>query len=257
LGAGINVSAPHGDVHLSAITGSVQVHLANDKHDFSAHQVTGDITEDGNCNDLTLSDTKGRVTINGEIFGEVHLESIAGPVDIHTSVTDVQLAELAGDLTLNSDDLRVSEAKGPVHVVTHSKDVDLSQISGDTHVEDRDGRISVEPAGNYAVEAKNNKGDVELTLPPNASASIDGHTRNGDIVSDYELTISGDENKTVSGHVGSGGPKIQLTAENGDVRIKKGSGFPATQTTSTEAAPKANAPHLKAPKALPAQPVTQ
>jgi DUF4097 and DUF4098 domain-containing protein YvlB len=262
LGAGINVSAPHGDVHLSEITGSVQVHLANDKHDFSAHQVTGDITTDGNCNDLTLSDTKGRITVNGEIFGEVHMESIAGPVDVHTSVTDLQLAELTGDLTLNSDDLRVTEAKGPVHVVTHAKDVDLSQIYGDTHVEDRDGRITVEPAGNFAVEAKNNKGDVELTLPPNASASIDGHTRNGDIVSDYELTISGDENKTVSGRIGSGGSKILLTAENGDVRIKKGSGFPATpQAPTADAAPKPpkapNAPHLKAPKALPAQPVTQ
>jgi len=221
--------------------------------------VTGDITADGNCNDLTVSDTKGRVTVNGEIFGEVHLESIAGPVDIHTSVTDVQMAELTGDLTLNSDDLRVTEAKGPLHVVTHSKDVDLSQIYGDTHVEDKDGRISVEPAGNYAVEAKNSKGDVELTLPPNASASIDGHTRNGDIVSDYELTISGDENKTVSGKIGSGGSKIVLTSDNGDLRIKKGSGF--STTSSTEDGPKPpkapNAPHLKAPKGLPGEPVSQ
>jgi len=265
LGAGVNVTSPHGDVHLSSITGSVQVHLANDKHDFSAHQVTGDITADGNCNDLTLSDTKGRVTINGEIFGEVHLESISGPVDIHTSVTDLQLAELTGDLTLNSDDLRVTEAKGPVHVVTHAKDVDLSQIYGDTHVENRDGRISVEPAGNYAVEAKNSKGDVELTLPPNASASIDGHTHNGDIVSDYELTISGDENKTVTGRVGGGGSKMVLTAENGDLRIKKGTGFSTTTSTgSSEDVPKPpkaptapNAPHLKAQKALPAQPVKQ
>jgi len=56
-------------------------------------------------------------------------------------VTDLQLAELTGDLTLNSDDLRVTEAR-PVHVATHSKDVDLSQIYGDVHVEDRDGRIS-------------------------------------------------------------------------------------------------------------------
>ena len=265
LGAGVNVTSPHGDVHLSSITGSVQVHLANDKHDFSAHQVTGDITAAGNCNDLTLSDTKGRVTINGEIFGEVHLESISGPVDIHTSVTDLQLAELTGDLTLNSDDLRVTEAKGPVHVVTHAKDVDLSQIYGDTHVENRDGRISVEPAGNYAVEAKNSKGDVELTLPPNASASIDGHTHNGDIVSDYELTISGDENKTVTGRVGGGGSKMVLTAENGDLRIKKGSGFSTTTSTgSSEDVPKPpkaptapNAPHLKAQKALPPQPVKQ
>jgi DUF4097 and DUF4098 domain-containing protein YvlB len=262
LGAGITVSSPHGDVHLSDITGSVQVHLTNDKHDFSAHQVTGDITAEGNCNDLTVSDIKGRVTTNGEIFGEAHLESIGGPVDIHTSVTELQLAELTGDLTLNSDDLRVTEAKGPVHVKTHSKDVDLSEIYGDTKVEDRDGTITVAPAGNYAVDAKNGKGDVELTLPPNASASIDGHTRNGDIVSDYELTISGDESKTVTGRVGAGSAKIVLSAENGDLRIKKGAGFlskPAAPSAGdVPTPPKApNAPHLKAPKALPAQPVTQ
>ena len=45
-----------------------------------------------------------------------------------------------GDLTLNSDDLRVTEATGQVRVTTHSKDVDLSQIYGDTYVQDRDGR---------------------------------------------------------------------------------------------------------------------
>ena len=59
---------------------------------------------------------------------------------LHTSVTDLQVAALPGDMTLNSDDLRVTEAKGQVHVITHSKDVDLSQIYGDSYVEDRDGR---------------------------------------------------------------------------------------------------------------------
>jgi len=261
LGAGISVSAAHGDVHLSAIDGSVQVHLANDKHDFSAHQVNGDITADGHCNDLTLSEVKGKITLNGEIFGEVHLENVSNAVNLHTSVTDLQLAALPGDMTLNSDDLRVNEAKGAVHVVTHSKDIDLSEIYGDSYVEDRDGRISVEPAGNYGVEAKNGKGDVEVTLPPNASATVDGRTRNGDIFSEFGLTISGDESKTVNGRIGSGGPRIVLTAENGDLRIKKGSEFPSAPPAPTAStAPKApetpNAPHLKTPK-VPAQPVTQ
>jgi hypothetical protein len=130
-------------------------------------------------------------------------------------------------------------------------------------VEDRDGRISVEPAGNFGVEAKNSKGDVELTLPPNASASISAKTRNGDIVSDYAMPSIGDgENKLVTFQIGSGVSKATLSAENGDVRIKKGSGFSTTPTTPTvDDAPKPpkapNAPHLKAPKALPAQPVTQ
>lgn len=262
LGAGIGVTASHGDVHLSAIAGSVQAHFPSSKHDFSAHQVDGDLTADGDMNDFTLSEIKGKVTQSGEILGDVHLENVSGPVHLHTSVTDLQVATLPGDLTLNSDDLRVTEAKGQVRVTTHSKDVDLSQISGDSYVEDRDGRISVEPAGNYSVEAKNSKGDVEVTLLPSASATVDGRTRNGDIITEFELPISGDENKTINGKIGSGGSRIVLSAENGDVRIKKGSAFPAAPPAPTvPAAPKApaapNAPHLKAPKALPAQPVTQ
>jgi DUF4097 and DUF4098 domain-containing protein YvlB len=236
----------------------------NGRHDFSAHQVDGDLTIDGACNDLTLSEIKGRISQTGEIAGDVHIENVSGQLHLHTTVTDIELAELPGDLTLDSDDLRVTEAKGPVHVVTHSKDVDLGQIYGDSFVDDRDGRVSVEPAGAYSVEARNSKGDVEVTLPPNASGTVDGHTRNGDIVTDYGLSISGDESKAVSGRIGSGAAKIVLTTDNGDLRIKKGPAFPSepppaasaqTPSPKTPAAP--NAPHLKTPKALPAQPVTQ
>jgi DUF4097 and DUF4098 domain-containing protein YvlB len=262
LGAGVTLTAQHGDVHLSAITGSVQMHFSGGKHDFSAHQVDGDVTTDGDCNDLTLSEIKGKITQSGEILGDVHIENVTGSVHLHTSVTDLQVAELPGDITLNSDDLRVSEAKGTVHVITRSKDVDLSEIYGDSTVEDRDGTISVEPAGVYAVDAKNGKGDIELTLPPNASATVDGRSRNGDIVTEFGLPVIGEENKTVNGRIGSGASKIVLSADNGDVRIKRGSAFPATppapaMAVAPNAPPSPNAPHLKAPKALPPHPVTQ
>jgi DUF4097 and DUF4098 domain-containing protein YvlB len=257
LGAGANITSSHGDVHLSTIQGSVQVHFSNDRGDFSAHEIGGDITADGNCNDLTFSEIKGKVTLNGEIFGDVHLETITGPVHLHTSVTELQLASLPGDMTLNSDDLRVTEAKGEVRVTTHAKDVDLSQIYGDSYVDDSRGQISVEPAGNYSIDAKSGKGDVEVTLPPEASATVDGHTHNGDIVSDYSLDINGDESKTVSGRIGGGQAKISLRADVGDLRIKKGSGFTPTPPSAPAPPATANAPHLKAPKAPPEQPITQ
>jgi len=116
--------------------------------------------------------------------------------------------------------------------------------------------------GNYAVEAKNNKGDVELTLPPNASASVSAKTRNGDIVSDYSMPSLGDgENKVATFQIGSGGAKVTLSTENGDVRIKKArlldDDFDKQFGRSSQAAQSANGPHLRAPKALPAQPVTQ
>ncbi|MGA3009954.1 MAG: DUF4097 family beta strand repeat-containing protein [Terracidiphilus sp.] len=264
LGAGVDVTA-RGDIHVSSISGSVQVHFINGRHDtFAAHDVQGDVILSGDVNDLTLSEIKGNVTQNGELLGDVHLETIRGPVHLHTSVTDLELAELPGDLTLDSDDLRVNEAKGTVHITTRSKDIDLNQIYGDSYVETRNGRIAVEPAGTYAVEAKNDKGDVELTLPPNPSASINARTHNGDIVNDFDLPISGDENKSLNGKIGAGAARVVLSAEDGDVRIKKGSGFPPEPPAVSSATPTSHvvpgiskAPHLKAPKVPPAPPSTQ
>jgi len=257
LGAGINITASHGDVHLSAISGSVQVHSSTGKHDISAHQVDGDLTIDGSCNDLTLSEIKGKVAQTGEILGDVHMENVSGAVHLHTSVTDLQVAELPGDLTLDSDDLRVSQARGQVRIVTHAKDIDLNQIYGDTFVDDTRGEISIAPAGPYSVDAKNGKGDVEVTLPPNASATVNARTRNGDISSDYTMPEVGDgENKVANFRIGSGSAKIDLSADVGDLHIKKGSGFAAEGSTPTPT-PEPNAPHLKTPKPLPPQPVTQ
>jgi len=260
LGTGIDVTAGKGDTHLDGISGGVTMHFSNDKHDFSAHQINGDVTATGNCNDITLSEVQGKVSLNGELFGETHIENAGGQVSLHTPYTDLQIGGLAGDMTLDSDNLRVSDAKGPVHVVTRSKDIDLSEIYGDVYVAGNNGTISVEPAGAYNVEARNDKGDIELTLPPDASAAVNGQTHNGDIVTDYGLTISGDQDKTVSGKIGSGTAHIQLNTSNGDLHIKKGSAFPAAvpaagKAPNTPATP--NAPHLKSNKTLPQQPVTQ
>jgi hypothetical protein len=110
------------------------------------------------------------------------------------------------------------------------------------------------------VQAKNDKGDVELTLPPNASATVDGKTHNGDIMTDFGLTVTGDEDKTVTGKIGSGSAHIELSTSNGDLHIKKGSAVPAAAPAppnppNPQAAPKA--PHLKSAAPLPQQPVTQ
>jgi DUF4097 and DUF4098 domain-containing protein YvlB len=270
LGQGLAINSINGDTHLNSIVGSVQVHFANSRHDFSAHQIEGDLTADGNCNDITLSEVKGRVGINGEIFGEVHFETIGGPVSLHTSITDLQVAQLPGDLTLDSDNLRVTEARGQVHVITHSKDVELTQIAGDSYVQNHDGSIAIEPTGNFNVEARNTKGDVELTLPNSVSARVQVSSRNGDIVSEFAAPGFGDATtKNATFNIGGGAAHIQLSADNGDVRIKRGSGnttesaTPATPSKAARTAESAvpaktgNAPHLKAPKAQQQQTPTQ
>ncbi|MGD0913644.1 MAG: DUF4097 family beta strand repeat-containing protein [Terracidiphilus sp.] len=264
LAAGITASVPHGELHLNSITGPVEVHLYHGNSDVSIHDVNGDVTADGNANELTLSEIHGRLSTNGDIFGPVHMENITGPIALHTSVTDLDIAALPGDVTLDSDDLHVTEAEGSVRVSTHAKDVDLSQIYGDTSVDNRDGRIAIEPAGAYSITATNNKGDVEITLPPDAAGVVDGHTHNGEVVDDFDLSVSGDENKTVTGRIGNGGPRISLTSNDGDLHIKKGPAFPppppaapAAPAAAAKAPTPPSAPHLKSSKALPQQPTAQ
>ena len=266
VGAGISVTAPRGDVKLNSIAGGAQAHIG--KGDFSVHNVQGDVSGDGSCGDVTFSDVKGGLTLNCEYFNDMHMEHISGPVRFKTARTDVQIAGLPGDLTLDDNSMNVNEATGNVRVVTHSRDIDLSQIYGDTYVEDRDSTIAIEPAGAYAVEAHNAKGDVTVTLPPNASGTVDGRAHNGDIVTDFPLAISGETDKTVSGRLGSGSSRISLSSSNGDIRIKKGPAFPAIPPPVAVAPPAPptappappappNARHLKAGKALPSQPVAQ
>ena len=97
---------------------------------------------------------------------------------------------------------------------------------------------------------------MEVTLASDAKVNVQGNTHNGDIVTDFALAVSGDENKTVSGTIGSGGPKVYLSAENGDIRIKRGSEVSSAPPVPV-APPAHNAPHLKAPKGTATQPVTQ
>ena len=259
LGGGIDITA-RGDVHLSSIAGPVVAHFVSGRHDvFAAQDVQGDITLEGNVDDITLSDIKGGISQSGDIPGDVSMANVTGPVHLHTSVTTLDAAALPGDLTLNDDDLRIAGAKGQVRVTTHSKDVDLSRIDGDTIVEDRDGAIRIEVAGNYNVEAKNSKGDVEITLPPDASAMVSGRTHNGDVVTDLPIAFSGGVDKAFTARIGGGVARIVLSTDNGDLHINKGSAMPAaTPAPAATAAPNApNERHLKSSKTLPAQPVTQ
>jgi hypothetical protein len=75
-------------------------------------------------------------------------------------------------------------------------------------------------------------------------------------------SLDDSDNKSATFQIGSGGNRIVLTTDNGDIHIKKGSAFPSTppppvtgEGPSGPEAPKA--PHLKTPKPLPPQPVTQ
>jgi DUF4097 and DUF4098 domain-containing protein YvlB len=265
-----NVNADRGDVKADNIGGGVHARMG--KGDFSAHAITGDVSLQGRLDDVSISEVQGRVALDGDFFGDTSLAHIASPVHFHSSRTDVEVVSIAGALTIDSGDLALNDATGPVRISTSAKDVECTGITGDLRVEDGDGDISVgalAPLGEIGVHNRN--GAINLTVPRGAGFELQATAKNGDIDSKLDLPVtSTGSGHTIAGTVGRGGPRVELTADHGDIEITPADMPPSPPAPpdvpmppSTPAPPAPPAPgqkpmrHLHPAQGASAQPVIQ
>lgn len=231
--APVSATANHGDIELSSITGPVTAHANNNGSSISAHGLGDGITIQGHAQDLTLADVTGAVSINGEFFGTTHFQHVNGAIHFHTSRADFQMARLDGEAELDHDmDISASQVLGPLVLTTHNGNVTLDRVAGDVAVTNRNGTIELTAApalGNITLEDRN--GSVEVTMPEKSGFSVQATTTNGDLDSDFQLpTNENNQQKTLSGVVGGGGPTMHLTTTNGDIALHKGTVEPVPPT---------------------------
>jgi DUF4097 and DUF4098 domain-containing protein YvlB len=248
LTGGIQVTADHGEVKLEDITGDAQGHMSHG--DFSAHNVQGRVLVDGSGDDITLSEIKGTATINGDFYGDIHVEQTSGPIHYHSTMTTLDIPKLDGSLTLDKSDLSLSRASGPVRLIAKAKDIDLTQIAGDAHIEDSDGDVNLvtaAPLGN--VQITDRSGNVIVTMPDDASFSVTGSTSDDETVrTDFPLRTATDGGRqTLNGTVGHGGVQLQIETDHGNLELHKGSGSALAANDSGDA-DQAGAKHFKSEK---------
>src|SRR5262249_18786769 len=74
------------------------------------------------------------------------------------------------------------------------------------------------------IEFETVNGGITLMMPARSAAELRATTVNGDIVTDFPLTVRGRFNRRrVSGTIGRGGPELNLTTVNGDIRLRSAS----------------------------------
>jgi Putative adhesin len=72
------------------------------------------------------------------------------------------------------------------------------------------------------IQLKTVNGGIDVTLPGDASADLRAGTVNGDIETDFPITVLGRVSKRkLSGTIGSGGRQLALETVNGGIEIKK------------------------------------
>jgi hypothetical protein len=238
----IEISNQKGDVSVTDIKGKVTLSLENSSARVS--QVTGDVSAEGKVKEISLESIKGAARLNGDFSENVNLSKISKTVTLKSARTDIEIAKLDGDLSLDAHDLRASTVTGPFRLLTKFKDIHLENVSGDLRLENEDGAVEVQMIKMGAIQIDNRRSDVEIYLPDKASFQINAQTKNGEIQSDFTgINVSNsDERATASGSVGGGGPRLVVNNEHGAIEIRKRSTMAAEPPDRPEKPPRPEPP---------------
>jgi DUF4097 and DUF4098 domain-containing protein YvlB len=221
--ASVSADTHHGDLRFSDITGNLTVKA--DHGDINVSSVHGDAVLNGHYGDTNVSNITGRLTLNGDFDGDMNLRAVSGPFHFHSSRTDLDIASIVDQLTIDSGDMHGSNLTGPFRLKTRDFNVDLTNVSGDVNIANSNGDVDVvaaRPLGNIMVD--NRSSSIRVTLPQDAGFQLDAETE-GDISNDFGIgTSTNGDHKTARGTVGNGQFKVTLTSNQDDISVRRSNG---------------------------------
>ncbi len=149
--------------------------------------------------DLELRSVNGSIQVNG----------VSGAVDAKTTNGRIGLAGITGAVQARTTNGNVdlSEVLGPIeaNATNGSIEVTISEISEEAH----------------DIGAATTNGGIEVTLPRGLKAHLKASTANGNIDTDFPVTVKGRISKSVDGTINGGGRLIDLETVNGSIRLKE------------------------------------
>ena len=132
--------------------------------------------------------------------------------------------ETALQITSDVGKIRISDITEDIRIRTDVGDISCQEITGDIDLQADVGTINVVYSKNATaacdVNIKTDVGAIDLTTPPECSASVQADTDVGSITTDMPLTITGKVGKNLHGTIGTGEGKLYLRTDVGSIRIR-------------------------------------
>ncbi|GAA2752277.1 MULTISPECIES: DUF4097 family beta strand repeat-containing protein [Kitasatospora] len=159
--------------------------------------------------DTTVSGIAGEVSVHGASGGTT-LVGLSGQTQVHTVSGEVEAQELAGEL-------RVNTVSGAVTLMAGSAPkIQAKSVSGAI-------TLDLDVTTPTEITATTVSGGVGVRLPSLADAKVEAGTTTGDLTSTFEeLTLASSWGaKRLSGQLGSGTGRLQVTTVTGPVTIQR------------------------------------
>lgn len=168
---------------------------------------------------------------------EIGVESWARPIDLRLEVPAASSLELS---SVNDGDLSVTGISGEVVLNNTNGGITVRDATGPVNAATVNGDLVVEFGRTMAAAAmafSTLNGDIDLTMPAGAKANVILRSDNGEIYSDFDVTlqrkpaeVERDSAKgryrisiaqELTGTIGGGGPELFLKTFNGDILLHK------------------------------------
>lgn len=168
---------------------------------------------------------------------EIGAESWARPIDLRIEVPAASSLELS---SVNDGELSVEGISGEIVLHNTNGGVTVRDVTGPVNASTVNGDVTVEfgrTMASAAMAFSTLNGDVDVTLPANARASVILRSDNGEIYSDFDVSlerkpaeVERDSAKgkyrisvgqDLTGKIGGGGPELFLKTFNGDILLRK------------------------------------
>jgi hypothetical protein len=180
---------------------------------------------------LTVEESGNQIKIGTSSHARAVDVSILVPAD-----TSVKLN------TVNSGNLEVEGISGEIDVNNVNGNISVTNVSGAVVAHTLNGKLTVSlnrVTPNKPMSFSTLNGNVDVTLPGDAKANLKMKSENGDIFSDFEITLKPTSqpaqetrsrdgrryrvrfDKAMYGAINGGGPELQFTTLNGTIYIRK------------------------------------
>lgn len=178
------------DVRLSRIGGNARLEVGRSEV-VRAIDVKGKVDLQGRGTDVELENIAGQVTINGSYMGTLEFKNLAKPLQFEgTRNTELHVQAIPGRVSMDLSEISGSGLTGPTRLVTRSKDIKLEQFTQGLEVDTERGDVQLSPASPVpSIEARSGQGRIELVLPAKASFDLQATAERGEAVNDYGSVI--------------------------------------------------------------------
>ncbi len=232
----VDMNTSGGDITAGKIKGTCS--LSTSGGDIQVELSTGEVQLSTSGGDITIGNV-GKSLVAKTSGGDIHIGDVGGEATAITAGGDIIIGRVSGNATLKTagGDVQLRGASGIVKAKTAGGDMSLVNISGSIDASTAGGDVEAElrPSGSGRSRLTSSGGDIILSIPENAKASIEAvisvrgrwreNSEDYSIESDFKSkTYEKDpDTKEIRATflLNGGGEEIILETVNGNIMIRK------------------------------------